>query len=117
MSNGSPDGSKTIMSSSAEALFPFARVNCEKADEGEGRVELSSPRFQIITFDLREQVMKRGGGKKRGPGLVAGFTGACRNKVDPSPHRAPNCPRKKYSGIKVQKVVGIKSKPHKKLLP
>ena len=49
------------MSSSAEALFPFARVlNCEKADEGEGRVELSSPRFQIITFDLREQVMKRG---------------------------------------------------------
>ena len=60
MSNGSPDGSKTIMSSSAEALFPFARVNCEKADEGEGRVELSSPRFQIITFDLREQVMKRG---------------------------------------------------------
>ena len=61
MSNGSPDGSKTIMSSSAEALFPFARVNCEKADEGEGRVELSSPRFQIITFDLREQVMKRGG--------------------------------------------------------
>ena len=64
MSNGSPDGSKTIMSSSAEA-FPIARVNCEKADEGEGRVELSSPRFQIITFDLREQVMKRGKNKRR----------------------------------------------------
>ena len=62
MSNESPDASKTIMSSSAEA-FPFARVNCEKADEGEGRVELSSPRFQIITFDLREQVMKREGAK------------------------------------------------------
>ena len=59
----------------------------------------------------------RWGGRRGGPGLVAGVTGACRNKVDPSPHRAPNCPRKKYSGIKVQKVVGIKSKPHKKLLP